>query len=1007
MSGYHNTDYNLPSNFDWIAYRSLNPDLRFIMSSKDAIKHYKQHGYRQNRRYTFEEDANISNTSNVSNTLNTPKSTPTATVLVKSSIVPVDPLGIMSQRVVDVYQNRLSEVPDQFDWLAYKSLNKDLRFLKSYGDAVKHYREHGHYQQRPYHFPETAATGSAPVLNYLENDVKANRLLEMTEVNYSELNKQNGIPVEFNWQVYKSCNPDLHIKTYQEAVAHYREHGYRESRKYSLEPVPTEIGTSSEHILTTDASIVVPNDLSGSMGLQPQPPPQPPQPPQPEEHLPKDFDWLAYKSINSDLNFLNSRADAVRHYLKYGQQEGRKYQFDSPDSNGVLGRLEKVASDYDWISYRPVGPHREQKESENSPSDVVLPKNFDWMAYKMRNPDLSMIKSQADAIKHYKEHGYRDHRPYVMELVSQVANSNNTDGIPPGFNWIYYRSQYPDLKYIITNEQEAIQHYLNHGQLENRKCAPGPEDIPVPPTRPLPTPRTRPLERRRATKISTKSQIPPSVNTVMCPIVPVKSKGEHPRLGKVVNPQTSDQPRIVSTPSPTTGMIPKIIHFIYGFKSQTTEFGVTQYIAIMSAYHLNKPDHIYFHYRYMPYGPLWDKVKPYLTLVETDPPTHVFDRQVKRYAHQADIVRLNVLNHTGGIYLDMDTICLRPVIPYLKYDFVMGIQGENYGLCNAVIMAKPETKFGQEWYQSYQSFSQNWDLHSVRIPLAISKQYPITIAPNDAFFYPLWDPFPELVLSETINYDCCHRVFQNSYCMHLWETWCGRDLQKTTLETLWTHKSFYHLLARKFVENPITILIIVHDPMKSESMVSVSETIASIGTWYSAVGRDEVAQVVVYNQCHQEGQMHEYLTHLPEINPKFHVIREENGNDEVSVLQIKKKLCARVTRGIICLAETPWKLVNVEWLLEARDLLYDESIGMIMGHSSEHSTVTTFSLTPNATIHISLPPDARIFRSELLEYGVHFTTDTDIVKSDREFCQQITVLGKQICMLTPKDVNED
>lgn len=44
----------VPDDFDWIAYRSLNPDLRSILSYPEAVKHYLQHGYRQNRPYSFD-----------------------------------------------------------------------------------------------------------------------------------------------------------------------------------------------------------------------------------------------------------------------------------------------------------------------------------------------------------------------------------------------------------------------------------------------------------------------------------------------------------------------------------------------------------------------------------------------------------------------------------------------------------------------------------------------------------------------------------------------------------------------------------------------------------------------------------------------------------------------------------------------------------------------------------------------------------------------------------------
>jgi mannosyltransferase OCH1-like enzyme len=125
-------------------------------------------------------------------------------------------------------------------------------------------------------------------------------------------------------------------------------------------------------------------------------------------------------------------------------------------------------------------------------------------------------------------------------------------------------------------------------------------------------------------------------------------------------------------------LIPNIIHFVYGFKEQKEEFELYRYLAIKSAYDVNKPDKIYFHYYYEPYGIWWDKIKPLLTLDKIDPPTEIYGNEIYHYAHKADIIRLQKLIKYGGIYLDIDTICLKSFNDLFEYDFVMGEQS-NYG----------------------------------------------------------------------------------------------------------------------------------------------------------------------------------------------------------------------------------------------------------------------------------------------------------------------------------------
>lgn len=276
---------------------------------------------------------------------------------------------------------------------------------------------------------------------------------------------------------------------------------------------------------------------------------------------------------------------------------------------------------------------------------------------------------------------------------------------------------------------------------------------------------------------------------------------------------------------------------------QKSEFDLYKAIAILSAYYVNHPEKIFFHYWHLPYGSHWETVKPYLTLVKTKPPEHIYEKPVSHYAHKADWIRLNILYRDGGIYLDIDTICLSPLEPLMKYDFVMGIQGDSEvrGLCNAIMMAKPNTEFNRQWIKSYESFNQNnWDMYSVQIPWKLSKQYPITILSNDTFFYPLWGPFKQLLLETPINYDCCHRIFSRSYCLHLWDMWNSKYLQQLNSHNKGASLPMYSILYQKFIRNPVTLIMIITD------LITVSEQIKSIGSYYKIVAHDSIIQMLIF-----------------------------------------------------------------------------------------------------------------------------------------------------------------
>ena len=124
--------------------------------------------------------------------------------------------------------------------------------------------------------------------------------------------------------------------------------------------------------------------------------------------------------------------------------------------------------------------------------------------------------------------------------------------------------------------------------------------------------------------------------------------------------------------------IPNNIHIIYGLsptfgwdeythfvsevgktmtRPKADVFNIIRYLTIKSAHDVNKPDNIFFYYKHKPYGEWWDRALDYITPVEIEPPTEIFGNPVNHFAHQADVIRLQLLIEEGGIYLDSDVLC--------------------------------------------------------------------------------------------------------------------------------------------------------------------------------------------------------------------------------------------------------------------------------------------------------------------------------------------------------------
>lgn len=248
-----------------------------------------------------------------------------------------------------------------------------------------------------------------------------------------------------------------------------------------------------------------------------------------------------------------------------------------------------------------------------------------------------------------------------------------------------------------------------------------------------------------------------------------------------------------------TRTVPNIIHFIYGFIPQETPFEYYKYIAITSAYLINKPDKMYFYYKYEPFGFYWDKVKHLLELKKIEPPVYFLGKEIKHYAHQSDILRLQILYNYGGIYLDIDTICLKSLKDFFEFNLTIGYQGD-HGLCNAILIAKPQNNFIKEWLQAYKTFrstgkDQFYDEHSVILPMKMAfNRTDINVLEPNKFFYPLAEHINNILFTENFNESEKEYIDNNCYCIHLWES-----ITYDTIKNIESNKkSLYYTYSQNF-----------------------------------------------------------------------------------------------------------------------------------------------------------------------------------------------------------------
>jgi hypothetical protein len=251
-------------------------------------------------------------------------------------------------------------------------------------------------------------------------------------------------------------------------------------------------------------------------------------------------------------------------------------------------------------------------------------------------------------------------------------------------------------------------------------------------------------------------------------------------------------------------MIPNRIHFCCGFSDPPTEFLFVHYLAVKSASLVNEPDEITLSYHRAPGGIWWERVQPYVRPIQIEPPTEIFGRPLLHFAHQADVFRLRKLLAEGGIYLDIDTLCLQPFERLLGHEMVMALNSAgNDGLCNAVMLARPGARFLRAWLSEFRTFRSRgrdefYDEHAVRVPMQLFQRAElrdtITVLPYTAFFY------PDCLRRELLFTATDITRWASSYCVHLWEAATMPILRRLTPEAVQTGTSAYCRMARPFLD---------------------------------------------------------------------------------------------------------------------------------------------------------------------------------------------------------------
>lgn len=267
-------------------------------------------------------------------------------------------------------------------------------------------------------------------------------------------------------------------------------------------------------------------------------------------------------------------------------------------------------------------------------------------------------------------------------------------------------------------------------------------------------------------------------------------------------------------------MISNVVHFIYFTGLNSREFSFINYLAVRSAYEVQKPDTIYLYCNQEPVNnPHWEAIRPYANIVPTEAPLEYQGIALEYPQYQSDIVRLQKLIEHGGIYLDNDMITVQPYSDLLDNKCVMAIESTNddgttQSISNAVIMAEQGSEFLTTWLDAIpKNFKSDvWAYHAVVLPTQLYNNDPtkLTLLPKTTFTPFGWKD--EYIFgNDTANLE----HLKDARTIHMWETIWSNQLSKIDNNYLKNVDNLFTHFCRQYYQAP-KLKIAVYTICKNE-----------------------------------------------------------------------------------------------------------------------------------------------------------------------------------------------
>jgi hypothetical protein len=243
---------------------------------------------------------------------------------------------------------------------------------------------------------------------------------------------------------------------------------------------------------------------------------------------------------------------------------------------------------------------------------------------------------------------------------------------------------------------------------------------------------------------------------------------------------------------------PTLIHFIWLTQPFSRPFSFINALAVLAAARHHPSDKILMWCNEQPRNnPNWHMVKDLFEVRPVEMPSQIGGVPLEHIQYKADVLRLQIMQKLGGIYLDTDSLLLKPLTPFVGQEMVLARESHD-SLAMSPIIAKPDAEFIGKWLERIPAALEvgTWAYHAVNLPVEISKEYFCDIRPQEEFFP--FDLRHNYLFDDGRANEHMERM-GDPYALHVYETYWAGYLQGVDKAYMRTRDTLFARLFRDLV----------------------------------------------------------------------------------------------------------------------------------------------------------------------------------------------------------------